>query len=100
MSDAPILAAIAEHRRIVKAMRATVRNIKDDDPMWDLYRDASDRLFGTVPTTVAGAISLLNYVIGKHDSVGHWGAVGVEFPRRLLKSIQKGLVAIPHDQQI
>jgi hypothetical protein len=102
MSTDPIFAAIAEHQRIYKAWKKAVRSARardiEEEPVHELCLDASDRLFRTAPTTIAGILALLDYVIGKHDEVGHWGACGVEFPRPILRSIREGLTtAIEHD---
>jgi hypothetical protein len=44
-------------------VRAARHPIPDDDPLFDLYLDASDRLFETAPTIMGGALALLDYLI-------------------------------------
>jgi hypothetical protein len=94
MSSDPVLAVIAEHRRIYEAWEKAPRDGRDiaEQPITELYLDASNRLFQTAPTTIAGTLALLDYVIGKHDCIGHWGVYGVDFAGAILESIREGLV--------
>jgi hypothetical protein len=87
MSNDPTFRVIAEHRRIFKAWQKA--SCPENGSMYELYFNASNQLFRTAPTTTKGVLALLNYVIGKHDCSGHWGAIGVEFPRPLLRSIRE-----------
>ena len=88
----PIFAMIAEHRRILKAYDKTVRDPRGDiDPVFELYQDASERLFRTVPTTVAGVLAMLDYIVDSRGAVvEHWVCGGIGFPRVALSSIRRG----------
>jgi len=88
MSNDPIITVIAEHRYIYKVWHRAEGRAQDQ--LFELYVDASQRLFETTPSTIGGTLALLNYVIGKHDNIEHWNACGVDFSR-ILRSICKRL---------
>jgi hypothetical protein len=89
MSNDPIFAAIAEHRRIHKIWNRA----RDNEDLNALYVAASRRLCRTAPTTTDGLLALLDYVIGKHYDETYWAYVGVAFHRPLLNSIRESLRA-------
>jgi hypothetical protein len=72
MNKDPILAMIVEHRRIGKALCEASQHVKhpDDNPLQEPYLDATIRLYKTTPTTIAGAIALL-------ESKGATGSVAM-----------------------
>jgi hypothetical protein len=93
MNEDPIIAMIAEHRRIHKTW--VNQKWPDDGPLFELYADVSERLFETPPSTIKGILALLDYIIkGNHDRYGYWGTHMAEGPSPILCSIRKGLTAV------
>jgi hypothetical protein len=98
MSNDQIRAAIANHRRAYAAWDESVsnlekRNYEIDEVLLEHFLEASERLFKTEPTTIASTLTLLNYIIGKHDDAVWFAQGGVEITKPILKSIRKVLRA-------
>jgi hypothetical protein len=89
MSNDPIFAVIAEHRRIYRAWNRA----RPNEDLFDLYAEASGRLCRTTPTTADGVLALLDYVISKRYDDSYWAQGGFAFYRPLLNSIREGLRA-------
>jgi hypothetical protein len=92
MNKDPILAMIAEHRCIGKALREVSQHLKhpDDNPLEEPYLDATIRLYKTTPTTIAGVATLLDYEIKRRDGICGSGGGYYGHPKLFLKSIREG----------
>jgi hypothetical protein len=99
MRSSQISTAIAEHRHAYKAWQAWLTLDIDcraecheaSDLLFEAFLNASDRLFRTKPATVADALALLNYIIGKHDDPLWFAQGGVELTKPILRSIREVL---------